>query len=181
MLQLLIDNTDFYDSEKNLFITVKPQILVLEHSLISISKWESKYKRPFFKNDKTMPEFIDYIRFMTINKNIDPIVYNCINGKNLNTINNYINDPYTATTINNHSTMRKRLGNDVITSEVVYYWMVSYQIPFECEKWHFNRLITLIKVCEAMNSSQKKMSSKSVMKQNSAINAARRKAHHTKG
>ena len=119
---------------------------------------------------------LDYIKCMTLNQNVPENVYSALTAKNMQDINNYINHPMTATTINDKSS-----GNrEIITSEVIYYWMVSYNIPFECEKWHINRLITLIRVCNAKNN-PKKMSRNEIAARNRTLNAARRKALHTKG
>ena len=177
MLTIIIPETELYDEIKNEFKIVKEQKLVLEHSLVSLSKWESKWHKPFLsKEDKTHAETIDYIRCMTVNS-VDPAVYDCMPISAINAVNAYISDPMTATTINEP----RKPNHEIITSEIIYYWMVALQIPFECQKWHLNRLLTLINVCNIKNKPPKKMSSREVMSRNASLNAARRKALHTRG
>jgi len=177
MLTITIPETELYDEIKNEFKVVREQKLVLEHSLVSLSKWESKWHKPFLgKDPKTREETIDYIRCMTVNT-VDPIVYQCITSKNIDQINKYIEDPMTATTIKD----QKRGKHEIITAEIIYYWMVALQIPFECQKWHLNKLLTFINVVNIKNKPPKKMSKKDVMSRNASLNAARRKALHTKG
>lgn len=180
MLTVFIPETEEFDPATNTFYIRKPQTLSLEHSLVSLSKWESKWKKPFLtEKEKTKEELIDYLRCMTITPNVDPEVYRRIPQKVINQINDYINDPMTATTFSEEPNQSRR--HEVITAEIIYYWMVALQIPFECQKWHLNRLITLIRVCNIKNAPEKKMSRGEIMRRNSALNAARRKAHGTKG
>ena len=164
------------------FIDIPETVLTLEHSLLSISKWESKWKKPFLDSKpKTKEEERDYIRCMTIGSPVNSLCYYGLTNKNISAISSYIADPMSATTVqdNSRNPAQKR-HNKVITSEVIYSWMVAYQIPFECEKWHLNRLMMLIQVC-AVNNSTDKMSKKDNAKQMAAINAARRAKMHTHG
>lgn len=180
MLTITIPANELYDEKNNRFIPVKEQKLQLEHSLISLSKWESKWHKPFFtKKDKTFEEIIDYIKCMTLTQNVNPFVYQCITKKNIEEISEYINDSMTATTFSGKD--KGKINNEQITSELIYYWMVALQIPFECQKWHINRLITLIRVCNVKNTPPKKRSKGDVARSYSAINAARRKQLNTKG
>lgn len=180
MLTITIPERELWDEERAEFISVKEQTLQLEHSLVSLSKWESKWKKPFLtKEDKTPEETIDYIRCMTLTPNVKPEVYNCLTHDNIAKINNYISDPMTATTINMQGLSKG--GKEIVTSELVYYWMVALNIPFECQKWHLNRLITLIQVCNVKNTPPKKMSKRDIMSRNAALNAARRKKYNSKG
>lgn len=184
MLTVTIPSFEMYDSINNEFITVKAQTLNLEHSLYSISKWEAKWKKPFIGDDKkTSEEICDYIRCMTINKNVDPRVYNNIPYRIFNQIKDYMVDPMTATTFSNNEeeTRRNRKSQKKITSEEIYWQMTALNIPFECDKWHFNRLETLIKICSIKNSPDKKMSKQQTARSNHALNAARRKASHSRG
>lgn len=191
MLEILVPAGEFYDEKKEEFVTIdKPQVLQLEHSLISIAKWEEKWEKPYFSDlenhKKTTEELFDYIRCMTINKNVNPEVYKHLSNENIQAINNYIEAKHTGTwfTEDEKKNFIKKGGrkSDIITSEVFYYWMIALQIPFECEKWHINRLITLIRVCQDKNeSSNKKMSKADILKRNRELNAARRKALHSKG
>ena len=183
MLLIHIDETEMFDDEKQEFIYINSADLCLEHSLVSISKWESKWHIPFIGNNNlTSEQVIDYIRCMTINKNVSYDTFAYLNKYNAKEISDYINNSYTATTFYeaNEGSGRGK-GEKVITSELVYYWMVAYNIPFECDKWHINRLLTLIKICSIKNSQDKKMSPSAIRKQNASLNAARRRAHHTKG
>lgn len=152
--------------------------LTLEHSLVSISKWEAKWHKPFIsKEPKTTEELLDYVRCMTLTQNVDPLVYNFIDNSVLKQITDYIEDSMTATWF---SEDKKPPSREIVTSELIYYWMVALQIPFECQKWHLNRLMTLIKICSIKNDpskNKKKMSAK----ERSALNKARRAKHHSKG
>lgn len=181
MLQINVQlSPEGWDEEKQEFVKPKTQELKLEHSLVSLTKWESKWCKPFLSTrEKTFDETIDYIKCMTLTQNVDPDVYRYLSNENIKTINEYIEAPMTATVFPNDKTGK---GNrEIITSELIYYWMISLNIPFECRKWHLNQLITLIRVCEIKNAPSKKMSKRSVMSQNSALNAARRKRLNTKG
>lgn len=180
MLEILVPSTEMYDEVNNEFIVIKEQTLRLEHSLVSLSKWESKWHKSFIsKEGKTAEETIDYIRCMTITQNVDPKVYLCLTQENIDTVNKYIDDPMTATTINRNG--NKKVNRERITSELVYYWMISLGIPVEFQKWHLNRLLTLIEVCSIKNSPPQKMSKQEIMNRNRALNAANRKKFNTKG
>lgn len=175
MLQITVPAAEYFDERTEEFINVKAYTLQLEHSLISISKWEAKWHKPFIgKEEKTEEETRDYIRCMTITQNVDPIVYLAIPNSEIQRIKEYINDPMTATWFNDRD--KRAPSRKVITSEVVYYWMISQNIPIECEKWHFNRLMTLIRVCSEKSQPQKKMSKadrKSLMAQRRAAKRTR--------
>lgn len=180
MLRLEISPQEFFDEERQEFVSSKGQILQLEHSLVSISKWESKWKKPFLsKEDKTYEETIDYIRCMTITQNVDSDVYRGITQEHIRMINEYTADTMTATFFTDHSP--KRGNGKLVTSELIYYWMIALNIPFECQKWHLNRLLTLIKVCNLESAPPKKQSKRSILSQNAALNAARRKRLGTRG
>ena len=157
----------------------KDQTLCLEHSLVSLSKWESKWCKPFLSSEKTDEEFLDYIKCMTVSSNISNDVYDRLTLENLRAISDYINAPMTATTFYDDKT--KKPNREIVTSELIYYWMVTLNIPFECEKWHIKRLLTLIRVCEIKNNPPKKRSRREIMSRNAALNAARRQQLNTKG
>lgn len=179
MLRITVPETELYDSDRNLFITVKEQTLQLEHSLLSISKWESKWHKAFLgKKEKTREELIDYIRCMTLTQNVDPQIYTCLTQSNINEITEYISSPMTATAFCDD---KKQAGKDTMTSELIYYWMITFGIPFGCEKWHLNRLLTLIHVCSVKNTPPKKMSQSEILARNKAINAANRARFNTRG
>lgn len=179
MLTIVVPEREFFDDEKNTFIYSKETTLQLEHSLVSLSKWEAKWNKPFLSSDdKTDEEILDYIRCMTVTQNVDKSVYYRLSRENINKINEYINLPMTATTFSDKNGSRNK---EVITAEIVYYWMIALNIPFECQKWHLNRLLTLIKVCTIKNTPPKKMSKKEIMNRNRALNASRKKALGTRG
>lgn len=179
MLRIVIPGQEFWDEEKQEFINTKEQVLQLEHSLISLSKWEAKWCKVFLsKQEKTAEETIDYIKCMTITPNVDPEVYNRLTKENIKEIEDYIAAPMTATYFSSND---GKPSHEQVTSELIYYWMIALTIPFECEKWHLNRLLTLIKVCNIKNQPPKKMSKREIMSRNAALNAARRKQLNTKG
>ena len=170
------------------FINIKGTTFKIEHSLVAIAKWEAKWHVPFLddKIEKTNEMMVDYIKCMTITQNVNPEIYNHLPEEVLKEINNYIDNPMTATWFNENDEFgkpRSRRG-EVVTSELVYYWMIAQNIPPEYDKWHFNRLMTLIRVCSEKNSQAqngKKMSKRNILNQNRALNAARRKAIGSKG
>ena len=173
MLKITVPATEQYDESTSTFIYLKEQVLQLEHSLVSISKWESRWRKPFLSKDsKTIQETIDYIRCMTITQNVDDAVYNNLSNDNIQAINTYIEAEMTATTFS-----KEKQGNsrEVVTAELIYYWMVTMNIPFECQKWHLNRLLTLINVINIKNSPPKKMSTREIMSRNTELNEARLK------
>lgn len=180
MLEITIPEKEFWDESREMFLKTKPVTLTLEHSLISLSKWESKWKKPFLgKDDKTTAEVLDYVRCMTINKNVPPYAYRALTNNDINKIIDYLDDKMTATTINRNN--RSHTRPEVVTSEVIYYWMILNGIPFECEKWNLNRLLTLIEVCEIKSGGTKKMSRGDIIRQNAALNAARRAKLNSRG
>lgn len=180
MLEITVPATEMFDEAKNEFVNYKEQTLQLEHSLVSLSKWESKWHKAFLsKREKTAEETIDYVRCMTITKNVDPSVYTRLTQENVNQINKYIEDPMTAVYFPEEK--QRGGGGDTVTSELIYYWMISLGIPQEYQKWHLNRLLALIKVCNIKNSPNKKMSKSDIMRRNASLNAARRAKMHSNG
>ena len=180
MLEITIPGAELWDESKQEFINTNTQILRLEHSLVSISKWESKWKKAFLGNqEKTFEETIDYIKCMTITQNVDPNVYNYLTKTNIEEINKYIGDSMTATTISENK--NQPANREIMTAEVIYYYMIALNIPFECQKWHLNRLLTLIKVCSNKNQPPKKRGKNEVLKRNAALNAASRPQFKAKG
>ena len=180
MLHITIPAVEQWDEVKQEFVYTKDQTLSLEHSLVSLSKWESKWCKAFLtKQEKTFEETLDYIKFMTITQNVDPKVYNYLTNENIDEVNRYIEAPMTATYFSEDKT--SKISREQVTAELIYYWMISLNIPFECQKWHLNRLLTLIKVCNIKNTPPKKRSRKDIMSSNTALNAARKKQLNTRG
>ena len=180
MLEITIPAIELWDEEKQEFINKKEQTLQLEHSLVSLSKWESKWCKSFlYTKEKTFEETIDYIKCMTITQNVSDDVYTRLTNKNIEDINNYIAAPMTATVFYDNKNQGGK--NETVTAELIYYWMISLNIPFECQKWHLNKLITLIRVCNVKNTPPKKMSKRELMSRNASLNAARRKQLNTRG
>lgn len=182
MLEIIVPETELFDNKTSTFINVKEQKLKLEHSLVSISKWEMKWHKSYFIDDsKPIDEFRDYVRCMTLTQNVDPQTYLGLTKDNIIEIQNYINDPMTATTISEGP--NKNNSHSFVTSELVYYWMFTYSIPYECSKWHFNRLMTLIKVFNAKNSQDEpvKRSEQEIMEENRRRNAEMKAKYNSKG
>lgn len=180
MLKLTIDGDEYWDEERQEFITQERYEISLEHSLVSISRWESKWHKPFLTREpKNYEETIDYIKFMTLTDDVDPSIYERLTTKHIQQINAYIEDPMSATTIRDDSSGPK--NREQITSELVYYWMIALNIPMECQYWHYNRLIKLIEVCNIKNKPPKKMSAREVMARNAEINAKRKQQFKTNG
>lgn len=194
MLKLEIKATETFNNKTQEFTNIKATTLELEHSLVSLAKWEAKYQKPFLNdNNKTAEEMLDYIKLMTITQNVDPNVYVIIskNKEYMEKINNYITSPQTATKFYQNekkegtADAKPKKDNKIMTSEEIYYLMLSFQIPFECQKWHLNRLLTLIKICNIkerqQNGKGSKMSRRDILAQNNALNAARRKSMKSRG
>lgn len=183
MLTLVIPDAEFWDARHRKFVTRRGATLHLEHSLISVSKWESIHQKAFLgKAPKTVDETIDYIRCMTLDKNVPEDVYDYITDGNIQAVNDYIANPYSATKFfdSRHGGTAPS-SRDTMTSEVIYYLMFAYAIPKECEKWHLNRLLTLLRVFDLKSNPQKKMSRRDIAAQNRRLNEERRKQFHTKG
>ena len=180
MLTIIIKDQELFNEETNEFTTVKGQTLQLEHSLVSISKWEAKWKKAFLKkDDRSTEEVLDYVKCMTVSpQNVRPEVYRMIDSESIKKIQEYIDDPMTATWFNAEN---NEPGRETVTSELIYYWMIALNIPFECQKWHLNRLLTLVKVCNIKNGGGKKKSREERIADRKALNAQRRAASHSKG
>lgn len=181
MLYVTVPSVELWDEAKEEFVKTKEQTLQLEHSLVSISKWEAKWCKVFLsKKEKTYEETIDYIKCMTITQNVSPDTYKYLSKDNIEQINDYISAPMTATWFSEDKS-GSRSSSEQVTSELIYYWMIAFNIPFECQKWHLNRLLTLIRVCNIKNKPAKKMSKSDIMRRNASLNAARRKQLNTNG
>lgn len=186
MLELTIPSSEWFDERTNEFIYVPATTLRLEHSLISISKWEGRWKKSFFREvQKPFQEYMDYVKCMSLDKNVNSLVYGSLNASLRKQIDDYMDDNPTATKFMTDSRPIGRSPNyrRAVTSELIYCWMFQNNIPMECEKWHINRLMTLIRVCQVENPEYKgkKMPKADVARSYAALNAQRRAQMHSKG
>lgn len=181
MLSLTVPSLELYDSEREEFIYTIPVSFKVEHCLLAMSRWESKWKKPFLSDEeKTSEEVIDYIKCMTMSDDVSDDVYDRLPYDVITKIKEYIDDPHTATTIR-HQEGRGRGRKDIVTTEIIYYWMTVYGIPFECETWNLNRLLTLIEICIIKSQPAKKMSKGQVRQMYDSLNKSRRAKLHSKG
>lgn len=186
MLKITIPAPEMWDELREEFVVdQKDTVLQLEHSLVSISKWESKWKKPYYgREQKTAEEMLDYIRCMTITQNVDPAVYDRLTKEHMDQIATYMEDPMTATTFpGDKMRRREKTGRrpEIPTAELIEYWMLCAGIPWECRKWHINRLLTLIRVCDFKNSKPQKRSQADLAREHASINELNRKRFSTKG
>lgn len=183
MLILEIPDSDYWDSKHKKFVTQPGAILHLEHSLVSLSKWESIHQKAFLgKEAKTINETLDYVKCMTLDPDIPPEVYQGLTNDSIKKVNEYVANPYSATKFPNFGSTNVGSNiHDVMTSEVIYYLMFAYNIPKECETWHLNRLLTLLRVFDIKSNPQKKMPRRELAERNTRLNEERRKQLHTKG
>ena len=180
-LTITIPGRDLYDQKNERFVTIKERTITLEHSLLSLSKWEAKWHKAYLSPlvQKSEEESLDYIRCMCLSQNIDPDIFYGLTQENVKQIADYIADPMTGTTFHNQNQKKSR---EIVTNELIYYWMTECNIPFDpCQKWHLNHLMTLIDVCFLKQQPGKKMSKRDILKQNAALNAQRRARLGTKG
>ncbi len=180
MLKLMLVGTEYFNENDQTFTSVDDVSLELEHSLLSLSKWESKFKKPFLNNEKkSAEETLYYIKAMIITPNYPSDILTRLTNSDISKINDYIESSESATTFGK---MPERRGiGEVITAELIYYWMVAFNIPFKCEEWHLNRLFALIRICNIKNSPPKKMSAGEIARRNAQLNAERRAKLGTKG
>ena len=181
-----ISSEEMWDEEKEEFSEAYHTTISIEHSLISLQKWEAIWHKPFLTEEEHTPEeTISYIKCMTLTQNVKDEVYSMLSPKNLEEIEEYISDEMTATTFGEHDG-KGVVDRTQITAELLYYWMIQYNIPYDCRKWHINQLITLIKVCgikaeEANDQSKNKKLTSEDLSRRAALNKARREAAHSKG
>lgn len=181
MLELFVSEKEFFDGKRNTFVQIPSCTITLEHSLISLSKWESKWQIPYFNGvEKTQKQNNDYIRCMAVGQIKDDRIFDTLSADELLQIQSYIESPMTATTFSSRKESKKT-KKDVITAEVIYSQMFAFGISMECQKWHLNRLLTLIKVCNLQNGPGEKMSTKDAVSWAAEQNAARQAKYNTKG
>lgn len=183
MIEIIVPETEIFNESDNTFHKIKETKLQLEHSLISVRKWEAKWHKPFLESDeKTLVEILDYTRCMTINKGVDPLVYSFLPAEAITKIVDYIKDSMTATWFkDNNNVGAAKTKNEVITAEIIYYWMICLHIPAEYEKWHLNQLLTLIKVVSIKSSGPQKMDKAKASQMRRSLNQARRAKYKSKG
>lgn len=183
MLELFIPKQEKYNSKENTFVSIEDTVLQLEHSLKSVQKWEAKWKKPFLgKEEKTMDQLVSYISCMTLNDRVDPNVYFFLTYSDIQKTVDYIEDGMTATWFSNDTRIGgSNKSGEVITAEVIYYWMVTFRVPVEFENWHLNQLLTLLKVINIKSGGEKKMSKKEAAMERAMLNKQRRAALKTKG
>lgn len=180
MLTITIPDQEWFNDVTQEFVDIKGRDITLEHSLVSLSKWESMYHKPFLtREEKTRSETLNYIKCMTITQNVPDTIFKAIDAQTINQVSAYIENPMTATTFTEDE-KKKKVNRDIITAEIIYYWMIALQIPMECQKWHLNRLLTLINVCNIKNQ-PKKMSRAEILSRNRALNAQRKQQLNTRG
>lgn len=180
MLRLIIPGGEFWDKINEKFLNLSEVELELEHSLVSVSKWESIYQKPFLApGEKTREEVYGYLKAMVITPRVDlDVLYRC-DQKSIDAIQEYIDSPQTATTFPLQP--ERRGPSEIITSELIYYWMAAGGIPFECQYWHLNRLLTLLRVASVKSGKPKKMSRQEIAQRNREENARRLAKFNTKG
>jgi hypothetical protein len=179
MLKITVGGEEMFDDSVQQFIKQGGTTLELEHSLVSLSKWESKFEKPFLgKDEKTVEEVMEYIKAMTLNE-VPEEIFSKLSEDNIKAINEYIEAKMTATWF--HEPPGAPPSREVITAELIYYWMITFQIPLECERWHLNRLFTLIRVCNIKSAKPQKMSRSEVAARNRELNARRREQLGSKG
>lgn len=180
MLKIVVPGVEMFNDETREFTTVGDVVIELEHSLVSLSKWESEFEKPFLgKETKTTEEVLAYIKAMTLTPNVSEEIYEKLSEDNIASVHQYIDAKMSGTTF--YEVQPEAKNQETVTAELIYYWMIVFQIPFECDRWHLNRLFTLIRVCNVKQSKPKKMSRAELAARNRELNARRKAELGTKG
>lgn len=180
MLTLHVDQMEMYDEEKEEFVVSDAVTLELEHSLVSLSKWESIFEKPFLGGkDKTKEEIVAYVRAMTLTPDVSPEVFDRLGNEHFNKINEYINAKMSATWFS--ESQNNRTNTEIVTAELIYYWMVAFSLPQEYQYWHLTKLLTLIRVCNLKNSKPKRMSANEARSRQREINERRLREMNSSG
>lgn len=180
MLTLIVKGKEFFNEETSEFIDSPEVVVELEHSLVSLSKWESIFQKPFLtKDSKTQTELLAYIKIMILTKDYPEDLIESLTKENFLAIQNYIDSPESATTFGKLPEQKGR--GEVITSELIYFWLVTFNIPFEVETWHLNRLLALVRICNIKNQKPKKVKKDEAARQYRELNEKRRAQYGTRG
>lgn len=181
MLEIAVPlSSEGWDEEKQEFVEPITEIIQLEHSLVSLKTWESKWNKPFLsKQEMTPEETLDYIKCMTVSQNVNQEAYKKLTPQNIEQVRQYIAAPMSATTFSEKK--NGKVNREIITAEIIYYWMIAFNIPSEYQNWHLNQLLTLIRVCSIKNQPAKKRNGKESARNYAALNKARREQHNTRG
>lgn len=156
-------------------------VLQFEHSLLSLSKWESKSKTPFLATPvKTAEVLLDYFEDMLLTPGTPPGIIYRLSPEQLKELTEYINDPMSASSVPQEGPNRRT--PEITTSELIYYWMTALKIPFNpAETWHLNRLMMLIQIANYKNQPEKKRRPGQVLNDWREQNARLKKDYGTNG
>jgi hypothetical protein len=181
MLTIRVSGVESFDEKSQEFTTQGGTILELEHSLVSLSKWESIYEKPFLgKDPKTAEEVFAYVKCMTLTPEVPKEIFQQLSDEDFKAVHEYIDAKMTATWFSDPPGAPKT-SREVVTAELIYYWMTVFNIPFECEHWHLNRLFTLIRICNIKAAKPKKMSRTETAARQRELNAQRKAQLGTRG
>jgi hypothetical protein len=180
MLTIIVELQEAFNEHSQEFVSSKVYPLDLEHSLVSLAKWESKWEKPFLsETPKTAEETLWYITAMTLTPDVPDEIYHMLSNDNLHAVNDYINAKMTATWFAKKP--NKSSSREVITAELVYFWLITLDIPFECQHWHLNRLLTLVQVCNEKNKKPNAVGPKEAAARRGSLNAERKAKSNSQG
>jgi hypothetical protein len=173
--------TTLWDEETETFVEHIVSSIDFEHSLASMSKWESKWEQAFLgRTEKTAEQVYDYLSMMCLTPGVTREQILGLSQENFTQINEYIESQQTATKFAEQP--NRRGSGEQITSDLVYYWMVAFRIPWEAQYWHLNKLLALVRICNAKQSGKtQKVPRHDTAQRNRDLNAERRKKYGTSG